>query len=257
MSPNPLQRSRWLAAILTLGILLAVRSAFRSFRSARPVAPTRAGLGSLPRAGETARPRQRATGIGARRLAWEVIQTLFLTLVVFLAIRSVADNFRVSGASMESTFQEGQLLGVNKVVYAHVDGTLVEGLVPSTWQGSVEYLFGGPQRGDIVVFRMRIGRNRALVKRIIGLPGDRVLIEAGGLFVNGQPVDEPYVHFPDQESYPGDGEPIEVPDGSYFVLGDNRPESSDSREGWFVPVENLVGRAWLSYWPPERWGVVP
>jgi signal peptidase I len=158
---------------------------------------------------------------------------------------------------MEPTLQAGQFLLINRVAYFHVDGTPLGGLVPSTPQGSVDYLFGGPQRGDVVVFHARMGRNRALVKRIIGLPGDRVLIDDGRVFVNGRQLDEPYVHFPDQESYPEDGEPIDVPDGSYFVLGDNRSESNDSRAGWFVSVENLVGRVWLSYWPPERWGLVP
>ena len=62
--------------------------------------------------------------------------------------------------------------------------------------------------------------------------------------------------FPRSYSYPEDGEPLTVPDGNYFVLGDNRPNSFDSSEGWLVPVENLVGRVWLSYWPPSTWGIV-
>lgn len=187
----------------------------------------------------------------------EILQTVLLAMLIFLLLRSVADTFRVSGASMEPTLEEGQLLGVNKLAYAHLDGTPLEGLMPSTRHGSVEYVFGGPQRGDIAVFRLRIGRNRALVKRVIGLPGDGVLIDQGRVFVNGQRVNEPYVRFPlADEVYPEDGEPVEVPDGSYFVLGDNRPESFDSRDDWFVPVEYLVGRAWLSYWPPATWGFV-
>jgi len=259
VSPNSFRRSRFQVAILALGILLAIRSAVRSFRSARPVASTRAGLGSLPQADETTRERQEATGIGARRLAWEVIQTFLLALAVFLAIRSVVDNFHVEGPSMAPTLEAGQFLLINKAAYFRMDGTPLEGLVPSTPQGSVEYLFGGPRRGDVVVFHARMGRNRALVKRVIGLPDDEVLIKDGQVFVNGELLYEPYVHFAlsDDETYPEDGQPLQVPDGSYFVLGDNRPESSDSREGWFVPVENLVGRAWLSYWPPGRWGVVP
>ena len=110
----------------------------------------------------------------------------------------------------------------------------------------------------MVVFRASTERNREYVKRVIGLPGDTVVIKHGGVFVNGRPVDEPYVEspLPENYTYPKSGRPVRVPDGKYFVLGDNRPDSSDSRQGWFVPVEDLVGRAWLSYWPPAAWGIV-
>ena len=69
-----------------------------------------------------------------------------------------------------------------------------------------------------------------------------------------QPLDEPYIHYPATYTYPFDGQPKQVPDANYFVLGDNRPNSSDSHLGWFVPVDNLIGKAWISYWPPERLG---
>jgi signal peptidase I len=83
-----------------------------------------------------------------------------------------------------------------------------------------------------------------------------VLIEQGMVFVNGSRLDEPYVHTPATDTYPGDDRPMRVPEDSYFVLGDNRPSSADSRLGWFVPADSLVGRAWLSYWPPTRWTLV-
>jgi signal peptidase I len=243
-------------AVLALAIGLAARSVIRRFRSRRPLElPTAQPL--LPDPAPQVRQRRRVTETRVRKIIGGILETALLTLFVFFLVRSVADTFRVSGASMEPTLQGGQLLGVNKLVYAHVDGTALEGLVPSTRQGSVEYVFGGPRRGDIAVFRLRLGRNRAVVKRIIGLPGDAVLIDQGRVFVNGQPVDEPYLRFAQgDETYPEDGEPVEVPDGRYFVLGDNRHESSDSREDWFVPVEYLVGRAWVSYWPPATWGRV-
>jgi signal peptidase I len=237
--------------------MLATRFFFRSFRSAAPVARPTAELQCIPDEGLLAGQLQKSASAKPPGILREFLQAALLTLLVFFLIRLVAGNFRVSGDSMEPTLLEGQILGVNRLAYAHLDGTLGEGRVPNTRQGSVEYIFGGPQRGDIVVFRKRIGRNLALVKRVIGLPGDRILIGDGRVFVNGQPVDEPYVRFPQTDkTYPEDGEPVEVPDGSYFVLGDNRPESSDSREDWFVPVENLVGRVWLSYWPPATWGTV-
>ncbi len=106
------------------------------------------------------------------------------------------------------------------------------------------YLFEGPARGDVVVFRGQGAAGDDYVKRIIGLPGDQVLIDAGRVFVNGVELDEPYVLAPDDYTYPADGEPVRVPDGAYFVLGDNRPASADSHLGWFVRAEDVVGRAW-------------
>jgi signal peptidase I len=96
-----------------------------------------------------------------------------------------------------------------------------------------------------------------LIKRIIGLPGDIVSIQAGVVYVNGEPVIEPYVKFPADYTYPGSGTAVLVPNDSYFVLGDNRPVSADSHLGWLVPADKLVGEAWLSYWPIQRWGIVP
>ena len=193
-----------------------------------------------------------------RRLAGELVGVALMTVLTFLTIRVFVQNFRVGGASMEPTLQPGQFLLIDKTAYFHVDGTPLESWLPTTPQGSVEYLFGGPQRGDVVVFRASTARNREYVKRVIGLPGDTVAIKHGDVFVNGRPVDEPYVEspLPENYTYPKNGRPVRVPDGKYFVLGDNRPDSSDSRQGWFVPVEDLVGRAWLSYWPPAVWGIV-
>ena len=190
-------------------------------------------------------------------LAWELLQTIVLTLAIFLGVRSVVQNFRVEGASMEPTLQTGQYLLINKASYFHVEGTPVDDVVPTTHQGSTDYVFGGPQRGDVVVFRAPTQPDKDFIKRVIGLPGDTILIKNGQVMVNGQVLYEPYIHFPATYTYPFDGQPRQVPDGNYFVLGDNRPNSSDSHLGWFVPVENLVGKAWISYWPPPSWGLMP
>jgi signal peptidase I len=121
---------------------------------------------------------------------------------------------------MLPSLQPGQLLLVNRTAF---------------W-------FGRPHRGDLVVFRAPTGPGRDFVKRVIGLPGDSVLVDAGRVEVNGQALDEPYVRFPADYSYPPDGQPTIVPADSYFVLGDNRPESADSHLGWLVPSQNLVGQ---------------
>ncbi len=193
---------------------------------------------------------------GGARLAWELFQTIVLTVVIFLGVRAVVQNFRVEGASMEPTLHTGQYLLINKVAYFRPTGTPLDSLLPITRQGSVDYLFGGPQRGDVAVFRAPNQPDKDFIKRVIGLPGDLVLVRGGQVFVSGQRLDEPYIQFPATYTYPADGRPLRVPEDSYFVLGDNRPNSSDSRLGWFVPVDNLVGRAWLSYWPPASWGVL-
>lgn len=96
------------------------------------------------------------------------------------------------------------------------------------------------------------GTDRDFIKRVIGLPGEEVKIVHGKVYINGQPLNEPYlVHL---ATY--DLEPRRVPEGNYFVLGDNRPNSSDSHLGWYVPVSSIIGKAWFSYWPPATWGPV-
>lgn len=179
----------------------------------------------------------------SRKFAVELLQTLALVVLLFLSVRFLLQNFRVEGPSMQPTLTSGELLWVNKAAYFQMDG---------------QYPLGGPQRGDIAVLRSPDARDDFdLIKRIIGLPGDRLLIQQGRVHVNGELLDEPYIRFQASYTYPADGRELTVPDAQYFVLGDNRVNSRDSHFGWFVPAENLVGRAWLSYWPPADWGVTP
>lgn len=167
----------------------------------------------------------------------------FLALTLFFAVRVILQNFRVEGPSMSPTLTSGDFLWVNKAAYFR-------------WNG--DYILGGPRRGDIAVLKAPDSSNDVdLIKRVIGLPGDRLHIERGEVFINRHPLDEPYIRFPATYDYPPGGGDIVVPDGQFFVLGDNRANSRDSHFGWFVPADNLVGRAWLSYWPPADWGVTP
>jgi len=133
---------------------------------------------------------------------------------------------------MEPGLHEGQRLLVNKVVYR----------------------FHEPERGDIVIFRPP-GDPEATpyIKRIIGLPGDTVRVKDGKVYINDSPLDEPYIKGPPSYRFSG----TKVPEDNYFVLGDNRNNSNDSHNGWTVPRQNMLGKAWLSVWPPQAWGLAP
>lgn len=168
----------------------------------------------------------------------EVGETIILTLIIFLLIQTVIRNFRVVGTSMVNNLHDGQYLIIDKLSYNPLL-TNVFGL-------------GGPQRGDVIVFEPPNRPTEDYVKRIVGLPGETVEIKNNQVFINGQPLEQPYL--PGTPSYTMP--PRVVPEGHVFVLGDNRNNSNDSHNWGPLPVENIVGRAWLSYWPPDEWGTI-
>src|SRR6476646_8455930 len=122
---------------------------------------------------------EKRVAVGAERptkgggLAWELLQTIVLTLAIFLGVRSVVQNFRVKGASMEPTLETGQYLLISKASYFQVEGTPLESMLPLTREGSTDYLFGGPRRGDVVVFRAPTQPDKDFIKRLIGLGATR------------------------------------------------------------------------------------
>jgi signal peptidase I len=178
------------------------------------------------------------------RTAWAVVrevgETIILTLVIFFLIQTVIRNFRVVGTSMVNNLHDGQYLIIDKLSYS--------------WLVIDILGMGGPQRGDVIVFEPPNRPGEDYVKRIIGLPGEKVEIRSGQVFVNGERLDEPFQ--PIQGSYTMSN-PVIVPEGQVFVLGDNRNNSNDSHNWGTLPMGNIVGRAWLSYWPPAEWGVIP
>lgn len=161
----------------------------------------------------------------------ELIETLLLTLVIFLLIRFAVQNFRIEGYSMEPNFHDGQFLLVNKL----------------------EYKIRPPQRGDVIVLQYPPAPVRDFIKRVIGLPGERIEVVNGRVFINGAPLIENYPLNPGSYSYG----PVTVGPDEYFVLGDNRNNSSDSHSWGMLPLKNIVGKAWVSYWPPQMMGLVP
>lgn len=160
----------------------------------------------------------------------ELLETIVPAIIIALLINIfLAQATRVYGQSMEPNLHPDQRLVVEKLTY-HLHA---------------------PRRGDVVVLRVS-EQSDLLIKRVIGLPGDTVEIREGHVFVNGELLNEPYLVDLTGGSYP----PTYIPPLHVFVLGDNRGFSNDSRSFGMIPIDNILGKAWLSYWPPEQIGFV-
>jgi signal peptidase I len=161
----------------------------------------------------------------------EIVQSLAVAVVLAFIIHTfVMQNFRIPSASMEPTLQ------IQDYIFA----------------GKLNYRFQEPKRGDIVVFKYPKDTKRYFVKRLIATGGETVAIRNSQLFINGRQVAEDYL--PRGLRFSDFG-PVEVPAGNYFMMGDNRNNSSDSREWGYVPRELIVGKEIFIYWPPARMGV--
>ena len=190
-----------------------------------------------------------------RVLVRESFETIILALLVFMVLHLSIQNYKVEGPSMEPTLNQNEYLIVNKLVYLRFDPTEVLDALPF-YDGGVDetdrYIFHPPVRGEVVVFRSPRDQSRDFVKRVIGLPGDTVEIVDGTVYVNGLQLVEPYLDRKDNTTMA----PVEVEPGTVFVLGDNRGSSNDSRSWGPVPTENLIGRAWMRFWPLDHLGVL-
>jgi signal peptidase I len=156
-------------------------------------------------------------------LPGEVLQTLLLALILYFAIDSVFERVMVQNISMQPTLVEGNLIVVNKLAYK----------------------LGELHTGDIVIFHNPNFLEEDYIKRLIGTPGDVVSVKSGVVSVNGIALTEPYI-----AATPNYEDTWTVPADSVFVLGDNRNNSSDSHSWGFVPINDLVGKALVVYWPP-------
>ena len=188
------------------------------------------------------------------RILREVIETALLALLIFLAVRSAVQNFKVEGDSMVPSLDDGQYIIVNKLAYAQFDLGIFD-FLPffDAGEDSTIHLLGSPGRGDVIVFKSPNDPNRDFIKRVIGVGGDKVEIRDGVVYVNGEALEEPYIT--GRNTCPC--QTWEVPEGRYFVMGDHRNNSSDSRSFGFVPEKNIIGKAWFSYWPLEDVGLAP
>ncbi|NJN55063.1 MAG: signal peptidase I [Anaerolineae bacterium] len=159
----------------------------------------------------------------------EIIETLLLTFFIFWLVNGLIGRYRIDGSSMNPTLQNGEYLIIN----------------------NLSYYLNEPERGDIIVFH-HPNSELNLIKRVIGLPGDQVEISDQHVKVNGVLLDEPYIQA--EPAYSGNWT---VPEGQFFVLGDNRNSSSDSHSWQYLPRANIIGKAIFIYYPFNDWGQVP
>ncbi len=178
---------------------------------------------------------------GLRGLS-ETLEVIALAMIMFVAVRGVAHNYRVDGSSMVPTFHDGDALIVNRLAYRTFDLGWVPVVGRDGWRP-----FGAPQQGDVVIFvAQKVPAERDFVKRIVGTPGDTVEVRNGRVIVNGVAYEESYIASPPTYEY----KPQVVPPGKLFVLGDNRNNSQDSHLIGMVDQAELIGRVDLRYWPP-------
>ena len=170
-----------------------------------------------------------AENVNWGRMFLDILETVVLAVVLFLGINAISARVRVDGSSMNPTLQNGEFVLVSRMAYR----------------------IGDMQRGDIIVFRSINEIDLDLIKRVIGLPGDDVMVQDGRVMINGQPLSEPYIAAPPR--YNGEWQ---VPEGYLFVLGDNRNDSSDSHQWGLLPLDNVIGKAVLIYWPPPEWNLI-
>ncbi|MDY6892202.1 MAG: signal peptidase I [Chloroflexota bacterium] len=168
----------------------------------------------------------------------ETLQIVVLALIIFLILHLMVQNFRIEGTSMEANLHDHQYVLVNKTAY---------------WFGS------NPTRGDIIVFEAPDQPDFDRIKRVIGLPGETVEVKGDGTVyitfageTTSTILKEPYISY-----IGGKSGTWVVPQDHYFVMGDNRGRSYDSRSGGAVPKGNIIGKAWLIIWPINDWGTAP
>lgn len=163
----------------------------------------------------------------------EAIETILLVIAIYAIVNLSTARFVVEGRSMEPNFHSDEFIIVSRLAY----------------------VIGEPQRGDVIVFHYDEATGRDFIKRIIGLPGDLVEMQDGLVYINGEPIDEPYVQELCRTVTCRERE-WQLGENEYFVLGDNRNASQDSHDFGPIKREQIVGKAWVRYWPPSSWALI-
>jgi len=176
------------------------------------------------------RPRLRRRG-----LLYELIETIVLIAAIYSLVDLASVRFYVDGPSMEPSFETGQRVIVSRV----------------------NYMLSSPQRGEIIVFESpsRPGIEPPLIKRVIGLPGETVEVRDSRVYINGRELYEPYINEATWSSR-GMTQPRTLGPDEYFVMGDNRNHSNDSRAFGPIELQHVIGEALVRYWPPQVWGLL-
>jgi signal peptidase I len=177
----------------------------------------------------TAQPATGAATTSWKRFFFDILETLLLSALLFVVINILTARVRVDGFSMLPTLKNNELALVNRLAYR----------------------FSKPERGDIIVFHFPVNPKEDLIKRVIGLPGEEVVVTDGRVYINGTALEEPYI-----ASAPAYTSKWSIPEGYLFVLGDNRNDSADSHTWGMLPLDNVVGKAVLVYWPITDWMIL-
>ena len=165
----------------------------------------------------------------------DLVETLVIAGAIFVVIYAFLFRpFQVNGESMFPNYHNGEYILTNLI----------------------SLRLSKPTRGEVVVFQAPTDKEKDFIKRVIGIPGDKVMLNGGYVYVNGTKLDESSYLNPDVRTYGGnflsEGREVIVPEGNLFTLGDNRTASSDSREWGFVPYEKLIGKSFFVYWPVNK-----
>lgn len=171
---------------------------------------------------------------------WDILETVVFALAIFIVVYLfIAQPHQVQGSSMYPNFISGEYILTNKIGY-------------------VGYHFAQPQRGDVIVFKAPAQKD--FIKRVIGLPGEKFKVQNGKVYINDKELPEPYLpaNLYTQEGQEfHNGEEVSIPEDHYVVLGDNRPQSSDSRDWGLITKKDIIGKSLLIYWPLNHFGLVP
>ena len=183
-----------------------------------------------------AQPPAPAQSVRQKSFLRDTLEIVFLALVLYVVIQYAVQTVHVLGSSMYSTLHDNDLLVASKISYKLHD----------------------PQRGDIIVFKPPDEASRDFIKRIIGLPGERIRIANSVVYINGHVLNEPYL--PERWTYnnnwPATGQDQLIPPDQYFVMGDNRNHSSDSRTFNFIDLSSILGKAEIRIWPLGQVGIL-